>query len=145
MSSKIVLAAPLIAAALGWAAVSARQVQSVPGPGSGVATVSGAVKVTNSPPTTLAGEWKVSVANAPPVTVPDGDWKVAVANRPTVNVAPPEFVKQGGRYAITWTDGSSEIVTVAALAAGGWIRIDGNGSRQRWINLSVARRVDDAQ
>jgi hypothetical protein len=144
----------LVIVGVSMAAVSARQGASVPGPGSGVASVSGSVRVSNAPPTAPGGEWKVTVANAPPAAF-RGEWKVEVANVPPVNragewkmevankvaLASPEFISSRGQYAITWTDGTRETV-VAEPWGGEWIRVALPGGKYRFINLSAARYVD---
>ena len=67
MSTKSVIAVFIFTVALSWAGLSARQSPSVPGPGSGIATVTGTIKVGNTVPVTQSGEWKVDVANTPTV------------------------------------------------------------------------------
>jgi hypothetical protein len=133
MRARIAVGALLLVAVLSLVGLSARQDQRVPGPGSGVATVTGTVNIGQIPPVTQAGTWKVAVDNSP---------EVRVSNRPTVSVASPEFLKQGSRYAITWTDGARENVTISGLAAGGWVRAD-SGGRGRWLNLAAARSVEE--
>lgn len=115
------------AAAGVWIAVSAQQeVYTRPGPGTGITNVVGSV----------------SIANVPKVmSTQDGEWRVAVGNTPTVRVAEvpaPSFVRAGGRYEITWADGTTEAVTAGTIAPNGWIETD---SGRRWINLSTARSV----
>jgi hypothetical protein len=109
--------------------VSAQQGQPRPGPGSGIVTVDGAVKVANAPPTTKDGEWGVAIANTPSVNV---------ANTPSVNLAPPPFVTVGKRYQIVWPSGETEQITVGATAGGTWVRVAGP---EAWINLAQARKV----
>ena len=131
--SMILLAAG--AATCLWVAVSAQQeMLPKPGPGSGVTNVSGSVSIANTP--------DVNIANTPGVRAPqDGDWRVAIQNTPSVRVTeipPPGFLRTGSRYEITWADGKSETVTIASLAASGWIEVERN---RRWINLSSARSI----
>jgi hypothetical protein len=75
----------------------------------------------------------VVVANAP---------DVRVASLPAVSVASPDFVLKGSRYEITWSTGERQQVSVVQTATGGWIRVEA-GSKQRWINLSSARAIDE--
>ena len=122
-------------AALYWARSTDGQVQSVPGPGSGVVTVQGEVDVRRVPPIDASqrGDWKVSLAN-----VPD----VRVVNTATVTVAPLAFLKVGGRYAVTWPAGDREMVGIAEFGNGGWLRAAGEG-RRRWLNLATAKTIEE--
>jgi hypothetical protein len=122
-------------AALCWARSTDGQVQSVPGPGSGIVTVQGEVDVRRLPPIDAGqrGDWKVSLAN-----VPD----VRVVNTPTVTAAPLAFLKAGGRYAVTWPAGDTQRIGVAELGSGGWVRAAGQG-RQLWLNLATAKAIQE--
>lgn len=71
-----------------------------------------------------------------------GDWRVAIANTPTITVASPAFVKVGARYQITWATGERELVQVAAVEPGGWVRVA--DKPDRWINISSARSLATA-
>jgi hypothetical protein len=126
---KTILAISLSAAALLWVVVSAQQeMLPRPGPGSGVTSVTGSV----------------SIANTPNVrATQDGDWRVAVANTPSVRVTEvpaPAFLHAGSTYEIIWTDGYKEIVTVASIAANGWIEVERG---RRWINPASARSISE--
>jgi hypothetical protein len=121
------LAALVFAAPTGRGDAAKHQVQAVPGPGSGVVTVTG----------------KVEVVNAPDVGASQrGDWKmdVRVTNTPTVTLAPLSFVKVGGRYEVLWPNGEKEMVRIAELGAGEWIRVE--STRPRWVNLAAARSIE---
>jgi hypothetical protein len=111
------------------------QVQPVPGPGTGVVTVQGEVDVRRMPLVDVGqrGEWKVLLA-APADT--------RVLAMPAVAIARPLFVKQGARYAITWTGGEQETIVIAQAGDGAWVRATVNG-RDRWLNLAHARAVDE--
>jgi hypothetical protein len=110
---------------------SAQEGQRLPGPGSGIIKT----EIVNTPEVEARqhGEWAVSIAN-----VPD----VRVVHVPAVSVAPPEFMRKGGRYEVTWPGGERQQIVVAQVAAGGWIKIDAD-ARERWVNLSAARAVDE--
>jgi hypothetical protein len=82
-----------------------------------------------------AGEWKVAVSNTP---------DVRVANTPTVALSPLPFVKIGGRYDVIWSPNERELIHVTAAGSGGWIRVESSG-RARWVNLSLARSVEEAR
>jgi hypothetical protein len=103
--------------------------QSQPGPGSGVVTVEGTVKLANGPGTTKEGDWRVAIANTPSVNV---------ANAPSVSLAPLAFVTPGKRYQIVWSTGETEQIAAAATGAGAWVRVTGP---ERWVNLAMARSV----
>src|SRR5262245_5072174 len=81
------------------------QVQPVPGPGTGVVTVVGAVNVANTPS-----------VNA----VQSGEWKVSLASSPTVVLTPPEFLHLRGRYHIVWSSGQEQTISVLQIGSGGW-------------------------
>jgi len=114
---------------------SAGQVQPVPGPGTGIVTVSGTVDVGNVPSVNAGqrGDWKVAVSNAP---------DVRVVNTPTVAIAPVQFLKAGSRYEIVWSAGDREVIGVAQLGSEGWVRVNGGG-RRRWVNIAAARAVEE--
>lgn len=113
----------------------AQETQPFPGPGTGIVKVAGTIDVGNTPIVlaTQYEEWKVAISNMP---------DVRVVNTPSVSIAPPTFLRKGGRYEITWPTGERQTIQVVESAPGGWVRID--ASRQRWINLASARAVDEA-
>lgn len=118
---------------VGLTAVAARQGQNVPGPGTGVVTVKGVVGIDNTVPVTQSGAWKVGV---------DGSPEVRVGNQPIVWIAPPSFIKAGGRYAITWNGGDIENITVSGVAGAGWVQVSTGNSPTRWINVTLARAIE---
>jgi hypothetical protein len=132
MLTKSIAGVLLFVAVLLGVALSARQVQSVPGPGSGVVSVTGRVQVSDLPPVQQAGTWRVAVDNTPGVNV---------TNRPIVTIAPLEFLKTGAQYAVTWTDGVRVNLTILAFESGSWARVSGGG-RPYWVNLAAARSID---
>ena len=123
----------ILLAGVGLTGVSARQAQNVPGMGTGEVTVKGVVGIANTVPVTQSGAWKVGV---------DGSPEVRVGNQPIVWIAPPSFIKAGGRYAITWTAGDTENVTVSGVAGAGWVQVTTSNSPTRWINLTLARAIE---
>ena len=123
----------ILLAGVGLTAVSARQGQSVPGVGTGEVTVKGVVGIANTVPVTQSGAWKVGV---------DGSPEVRVGNQPIVWIAPPSFIKAGGRYAITWNGGDTENVTVSGVAGAGWVQVTTSNSATRWINVTLARAIE---
>lgn len=123
----------ILLAGVGVTAVSARQGQNAPGLGTGVVNVKGAVDIANTVPVTQSGAWKVGI---------DGSPEVRVANQPVVWIAPPSFIKAGGRYAITWNGGDTENVTVSGVAGAGWVQVNTSNSSTRWINVTLARAIE---
>ena len=123
----------ILLAGVGLTTVSARQGQNVPGMGSGEVTVKGVVGIANTVPVTQSGAWKVGV---------DGSPEVRVGNQPIVWIAPPSFIKAGGRYAITWIAGDTENVTVSGVAGAGWVQVTTSNSSTRWINVTLARAIE---
>ena len=117
----------LIVAAFGWAAIPAGQdVRPVPGPGTGIVTVTGSVDIGNMPPVRQGS-----------------DWQVRFASPPDVRLMPPEFVKPRGRLELTWMGGGSETVVVLEAGAGGWARVESSSGRPRWVNLAQAQAVEE--
>ena len=140
MRTKIITGVVAVVAALYWARSIQGQVQAVPGPGSGVVIVQGEVDVRRLPPIAVGqqGDWKVSLAN-----VAD----VRVANTPVVAAAPLPFLRVGGRYMVTWPVGETETFEVAQLGGGTWVRaaVDDQRGRLRWLNLTVAKSIDEVR
>jgi hypothetical protein len=81
-----------------------------------------------------SGDWKVAVANAP---------DVRVVNTPTVVAAPLPFLKAGIRLQVTWNDGSTATIRVVQPGAGGWCLTE--GQRPAWVNLNLARSVEEVR
>ena len=135
MRTRIVTGVLVVMAGFYWVRSTDGQVQSVPGPGSGIVTVRGEVDIRRLPPIDVSqrGDWKVSVAN-----VPD----VRVVNTPTVAVAPLAFLRVGGLYTVSWPAGDREIVGIAQFGSGGWVRAAGE-DRRRWLNLAAAKTIEE--
>jgi hypothetical protein len=95
--------------------------------------VKGVVGIANTVPVTQSGAWRVGV---------DGSPEVRVGNQPIVWIAPPSFIKAGGRYAITWNAGDTENVTVSGVAGAGWVQVTTSNSPTRWINVTLARSIE---
>ena len=109
--------------------VLAQLTQPVPGPGSGVVTVTGSVSVASAP--------SVKAAQA-------GDWRVTLANTPAVLLTPPEFLRPRNRYDIVWTSGQRVTIAVLQIGSGGWggwVRVQTTDGRTRWINVAAAASV----
>ena len=135
MRTNVVAGVLIAVAALYWARSTNGQVQSVPGPGSGIVTVQGEVDVRRLPPIDAGqrGDWKVSLANVA---------EVRVVNTPAVTVAPPPFLKVGRQYLVTWPAGETETIVIAEVGSGGWSRA-ASGKRPRWLNLATAKAIEE--
>ena len=128
MRTRIV--AGVVFALLCVALAAHQDVRPVPGPGTGIVTVTGAVDVGAMPPVEA---------------VQRGDWKMAVTNTPTVQVTPAEFLRTGAVYAITWADGVQETLSIEQVLPGTWVRTANAEGKRRWVNLAVARSVQEAR
>jgi hypothetical protein len=126
MRTQAAIVVVIVAAASVWARSSSGQVQAVPGPGTGVVNVRGAVDIANVP-----------VVEA----VQRGEWRVAVTN-PSVVLAPHPFLRLGGRYDVTWPVGEKETIVVGQTGPGGWVRVDTPG-KHRWINLDLTKSIEE--
>ena len=135
MRTKLVTGVLIGVSALYWVRSIEGQVQPIPGPGSGIVTVQGQVDIGRLPTVDVrqGGDWKVTLAQAA---------DVRVTNAPTVAMAPLPFFKVGSRYEVTWAAGDRETMAIAQLGTGGWIRTT-VGGRQRWVNLSGARAIEE--
>ena len=113
-----------------WNVLTAQQeMLPRPGPGSGIVRVEGSVNVANSPGVRAAqeGNWQVKQ---------DGEWQV--------KIVPAPFLRPNARYLITWADGSTErIVALTDVANGAWVMVE--GTPRRWLNLALARAVEDVK
>ncbi len=135
MRTKVVTVVLVAVAGLHYAQSTAGQVQPVPGPGTGIVTVQGEVDVRRLPPIDVGqrGDWRVSLPNGA---------DVRVVNTPTVAIALPPFLRAGGRYEVTWPGG--ERGDVHARAAGNQrVGARGGEGRERWLNLSTARTIEE--
>ena len=138
MRKAFVTAAGIVIVGLAWglqARGASSQVQQVPGPGSGVVSVVGRVEVADGLiQARQSGDWKVLVANTP---------DVRVVNTPTVVPAPLPFLKAGVRLQVTWADGSTATIRVVQPGGGGWCLTE--GQRPAWVNLNLARSVEEVR
>jgi hypothetical protein len=124
----------LLAGAVLWVGTSAQQeVQTRPGPGSGLMNVN----VLNRPAVLAEqiGEWQVSISRMP---------DVRIANTATVAVQSPLFATTGSKYVVTWAAGETERIAITGVGEGGWVQVENPGRGKRWINLSNARSIEEA-
>jgi hypothetical protein len=128
MRKHLVLAAVLAIPVLLIARLAA-QVQPMPGPGTGVVTVTG----------------KVDVGQAPPLrAMQEGEWRMAVTSAPPLVQAPLGIVRPRASYLVTWTTSESDLIAVEEIGPGAWVR--GNvGNQAVWLNLAAARSVREAR
>jgi hypothetical protein len=129
MPRRPIVVAAVLTLIAGAGALAGQEVFQTPRAGTGAVTVMGMVDIGAMPDV---------------VTRQAGEWMVSVDRMPAVSVSGPEFVRTGVRYLVTWTDGTSERVRVAQVGTGAWVRIE-HASGQRWVNLSMARSVEDEQ
>ena len=128
MRNQLSGAAMAVALLVAGAASVGQDVRSVPGPGTGIVTVTG----------------KVDIGEMPDVkSVQAGDWRVNVANTPNVRVAGLDFLQAGRRYRITWPVGEVEEIVVREIATGAWVRVNTATGRGRWINLTVIKGIEE--
>ena len=128
MRKYLVLAAVLAIPVLLIARLTA-QVQPMPGPGTGVVTVTG----------------KVDVGQAPPLrAMQEGEWRMAVTSAPPLVQAPLGIVRPRARYLVTWTTAETEMIAVEEVGPGGWVR-GIVGDQAVWMNLAAARSVREAR
>lgn len=132
-----VIAGTIIGASA-WAGAAQQTQPTMPGPGTGVVTVTGDVRIANRPSVeaTQQGEWKVAVANTAPVTV---------TNTPTVSLAMPFTLRKGARYEIVWSAGERETVTIGDAGASAWVLAEPTGQLpgRRWLNLNQVRSISE--
>ena len=122
----------VVIAGLVWMQVSAQQeVQSRPGPGSGMMDV----RVVNHPAVTAAqsGAWEVGLSRPADVRLIN-----------TVSLTRPYFIQLNTSYRVSWTAGESETVRVVEAGGGGWVQVSSAGG-MRWINLDLARSIELAR
>lgn len=128
MRKHFVLAAVLAIPVLLIASLAA-QVQPMPGPGTGVVTVTG----------------KVDLGQVPPLrTAQEGEWRVTVTSAPPEVQAPLGIARPRGRYLVTWTTSESEVIAVEEIGPGAWVR-GYVGDQAVWMNLAAARSVREAR
>ncbi len=96
------------------------------------------------------GSAPVAVVNQPVVRAEQaGDWRVRVpdgvvlAAGTAVSLDGPSFLRTGRRYTVKWGPAQVETCTVLETARG-WARVY-SPSGARWINLSLATSIEEAQ
>jgi hypothetical protein len=126
--SAIILVVAMLAGVT-WATAQ-QEVQSRPGPGSGVMDV----RVINHPAVTAAqsGAWEVGLSRPA---------DARIIGMPNVTVSRPYFIQLNTTYLVTWSAADSEEVTITEAGGGGWVKVKDS----RWINLDQARSVQVAR
>ena len=129
MNRSAIILVVAILAGVTWAAAQ-QEVQSRPGPGSGVMDV----RVINHPAVTAAqsGAWEVGLSRPA---------DARIIGMPNVTVSRPYFIQVNTTYVVTWSATDSEKVTITEAGGGGWVQVKGS----RWINLDQARSVEVAR
>ena len=136
-----------VALALGAAAVlGANQLrrgnqQSQPDFATGTVTVT----IANEPGVTIVNQPGVIVTNEPTVVARQaGPWTVSLSDQPVLIWTAPDFLRAGATYTFNWPGGGSDEHRVAAVGNNGWVRVDTEDDRAKWINTSVAMSIDAA-
>ena len=127
-----------------WVQLRAQQeMQSRPGPGSGITR------------SAQHGDWEVAINNTP---------TVRIADTLQVQVRGPVFLRNR-LYKVTWPNGDEERVTVIAVSASRpverttdrlpersaemvadtWAEVSTASGNRRWINLSAARAIEEVR
>jgi hypothetical protein len=121
-------------------AVSGRQVQRVPGPGSGIVTVSlvndARVNAVQSSDWRVMqqGDWRVAQ---------QGEWRVGVQGTVTTASGMPSFIGVGQTYDVRWAESEAfQRITIRSLVPGGWAEVAGAAGRVRWVNLARASSIE---
>lgn len=132
MHRRIIIIGALALALVAWARAGAQQeMLPKPGPGSGVTPVS------------QRGDWQVAISNTPEVRIANG-----------VPLRAPAFLKDA-QYKLTWPNGDVEDVRIhitdlrrmaekGLAVEDGWLEVS-SGGRRRWINIHVARSIEEAR
>ena len=129
MNRSVIILVLAMLAGVTWTAAQ-QEVQSRPGPGSGVMDV----RVINHPAVTAAqsGAWEVGLSRPA---------DARIIGMPNVTVSRPYFIQLNTAYRVTWSAADSEEVTITEAGGGGWVKVKGS----RWINLDQARSVEVAR
>ena len=127
-----------------WVQLRAQQeMQSRPGPGSGITR------------SAQHGDWEVAINNTP---------TVRIADTLQVQVRGPVFLRNR-LYKVTWPNGDEERLTVitvpvprpadrsadrlpersAEMMADSWAEVQTANGNRRWINVSAARSIEEAR
>ena len=105
--------------------------QSQPDFGTGTVTV------------TIANEPGVIVTNEPTVVARQaGPWTVSLSDQPLLISTAPDFLQTGATYTFNWPDGLSEEHQVVAVGNNGWVRVDTEDNRAKWLNSSLAVSIE---
>jgi hypothetical protein len=105
--------------------------QSQPDFGTGTVTV------------TIANEPGVIVTNEPTVVARQaGPWTVSLSDQPLLISTAPDFLQTGATYTFNWPDGLSEEHQVVAVGNNGWVRVDTEDHRAKWLDSSLAVSIE---
>ena len=71
-----------------------------------------------------------------------GLWTVSLSDQRLLILTRPDFLEAGATYRFNWPGGESEEHHVAAVGNNGWVRVDTEDDRAKWINASVALSIE---
>ncbi len=96
-----------------------------------------------SQPDFETGTVTVTIANEPTVMAQQaGPWTVSLADQPLPIWTAPAFLQAGTTYIFNWPGGESEEHRVLAVGSTGWLRVDTEDNRAKWLNASVAVSIE---
>ena len=92
---------------------------------------------------TIANEPGVIVTNEPTVVARQaGPWTVSLSDQPLLISTAPDFLQTGATYTFNWPDGLSEEHQFVAVGNNGWVRVDTEDNRAKWLNSSLAVSIE---
>ena len=113
--------------------------QSQPDFGTGTVTVT----IANEPGVTIVNQPGVIVTNEPTVVARQaGPWTVSLSDQPLLISTAPDFLQTGATYTFNWPDGLSEEHQFVAVGNNGWVRVDTEDNRAKWLNSSLAVSIE---
>ncbi len=119
------------AAVLGASQRRGANQQSQPDFGTGTVTV------------TIANEPGVIVTNEPTVVARQaGPWTVSLSDQPLLISTTPDFLQTGATYTFNWPGGGAEEHRVTAVRNSGWVQVETENDRAKWLNSSVAVSIE---
>ena len=91
----------------------------------------------------VGNEPGVTVTNEPTVLARQaGSWTVRLPDQPVVVRTTPAFLRTGATYTFNWPGGGSEEHPVAAVGNNGWVQIESEDGRAKWLNSSMAVSIE---
>ncbi len=92
---------------------------------------------------TIANEPGVTVTNEPTVMARQaGPWTVRLSDQRVLAWTTPEFLQVGATYTFNWPEGGSEEHRIVAVRNSGWVQVETENDRAKWLNSSVAVSIE---